>query len=225
MPASAKKTIVKNPDSKKQEKTRKIRAKINEHLYTNNASKPYVRTQQVAVRLAKNLIKKESNKVITNIKHSKTHYKGNSVIKSLIIRKRSKTHYKGKSEIQSLLISRKIIKRERSTPKGVIYRLYTSINITVHSYLQKDRLRAREKRRKLNEAEAHIHAKIKQLAIANNNNLRNTVRKIKRYEKTRNEQQYGNTKQAISSKNIKSNKINIIKSQAYLLLTAFADPP
>ena len=40
--------------------------------------------------------------------------------------KHSKTHYKGKSVIQSLLISRKRIKRERSMPKGVISRLYIS---------------------------------------------------------------------------------------------------
>ena len=44
------------------------------------------------------------------------------------------------------------------------------------------------------------------------------------YEKTRNEQKYGRTQQALSSKTIKIIKIIIIKSQAYLLLTSFADP-
>ena len=113
------KTIIKNPDIKKQEEvynnnkknskasssSKQIKSSIN--LQENM----YGRTQQVAVRLEKNIIKKkESNKVIITIKHSKTHYKGNSVF-------------------QSLLIKRKRSKRERSKPKGVISRLYISSNI------------------------------------------------------------------------------------------------
>ena len=66
---------------------------------------------------------------------------------------------------------------------------------TVHSYLQKARLSAREKRRNLNKA--HIHAKVE---------LENLVIIYCIYN------------------SIKIIKLIIVKNHAYLLLTTFADP-
>ena len=83
--------------------------------------------------------------VITTIEHSKTQYKGNSVICTIVDEFKK---LKKERSYRMILISRKRNEREKITPNGVISRLHTEVKLacteqphvrmqqeTVHSYI------------------------------------------------------------------------------------------
>ena len=132
-----------------------------------------------------------TTKVITTIEHSMTHYKGNSVICTIV---------------DELI---KKVKKERSTPNGVISGLYTrSKQMKLVSYLL-----AYIKKQTI----YRLYISSKQMKLA-------SYRWISCSNLRRKCNEHVHTQIAIASKLIKIIKILFVKNHAYLLLTTFADP-